>query len=245
MKQIVLIPCHRRPDFLLACLKLIQRAEGWEDNHYLLSIDRGYDPEVLNVCRNFQADKTIEIRQHTTGGNSFNVIRGYKDALSIAKKQKADLINMIETDIFIARDYFKFHEGVNNSFEDHFFVSACRNQNIPIDKTPTGEPNEVYSHGRYQSLGVSFRKDGIERILKHDKGWHLRDPAGYCMKFFPGSHFGKHCVEQDGLIDRIAEESNLNGLLRSTKIRTQSNLLDMRIIYMLSSMFLPIGRGEE
>lgn len=211
MKQIVLIPCWKRPEFLLACLKLIQRAEGWKDHKYIFSVDRGYDPAIIDIYKGFEGDKKLELRKHTTSGNSYNLIMGYMDCLKIMERENIELCNMIETDIFIAEDYFTFHEAVNEYFGGNFFASACRNQNRKEIKGD--DPTQVYESSEYQSLGVSFLRGSLQHIRdKKIASWYYRDPRRYCMQNFPNSRFGDQCTEQDGLIDRIIEADGLHGI---------------------------------
>src|ERR1700691_3468058 len=52
-KDVVLLPCWRRPEFLWHCLDNIALAEGSADLHLIVSPDTGYSPDILQVVSSF------------------------------------------------------------------------------------------------------------------------------------------------------------------------------------------------
>lgn len=205
MKSIVIIPCWRRPEFLGACLNLIRWADLSGTYHYLFAIDRRADPLNEKIIAGFPGEKTVIRNTAMFNGNSANLIKAYKWAYG----QSEELVFLIEEDIFIAKDFFLYHEQVHHEFSP-FFVTACRNQ---MDLKQTGDnPAGLFSYGKYQSLGVSFRRESLLQIIEHDTREYYSNRSGYLKKLFPQSQFGTQNTEQDGLINRIMERDNLTGI---------------------------------
>jgi hypothetical protein len=84
-----------------------------------------------------------------------------------------------------------------------FAVSSCRNQQFATDPPPADDA--VYEHGSYQSLGVSFRPERLEKIVPHAIPAYFMNPVGYCHRRWPKSRIPAGNAEQDGLIHRIIE----------------------------------------
>jgi hypothetical protein len=52
-RDVLIIPCWRRPEFLWHCLDNLRRAEGIGDLHVLFRPDRGHDPRIHDVIDEF------------------------------------------------------------------------------------------------------------------------------------------------------------------------------------------------
>lgn len=195
--NIVIIPCHRRPDFLAVCLERILSADGANEQFYLFAVDRGFDPQVLSVIRQFPLQHTV-LRQpnHPYPGPSFNILEAYRVAFDMALRLGAYRIYLIEEDIWIAKDFFRWHERVNAPI-----ASACRNQNLA--EPPTTSPEEIYEHSSYQSLGVSFALAYVNTFLPWVEPGYYRDMIGYCREWFAPHGIPDANAEQDGLIHRV------------------------------------------
>ena len=215
----VIIPCWQRPEFLAACLHYIQQAEGWDQYLYYFTIDtkttpgKQFDPEVMEVIKAFPGKYKYKIKRNATHGNSMNLLTAYAEAM---EWQKDGLIYLIETDIFVAKDFFTYHEAAHKLIND-FFVSACLNQNHKVAKEGSlpKDPGGVYRWPKYQSLGNSFKPAQLKRVILHSTAWYfanLQTMQNYCKTHWPGSKFGNTWVEQDGLINRIMEAESLNGV---------------------------------
>jgi hypothetical protein len=207
MKNIVLIPAWRRADFLTVCTERILAANGADKNVYVFCLDRTYSTEVDHVARTFPLEKVIRYTpNHRFNGNSFNVLEGYKLCSTLAVKHLARLVYLIEEDIFVGKDFFDWHERVSDQHEA-FCYSAVRNQND--ERMTSGElgkdPSHVYRHGKYQSLGVSWRPKYLSEVIKHAKIEYYSANERYLTRTFPKSAFGSMWSEQDGLINRIME----------------------------------------
>jgi hypothetical protein len=206
MKDIVILPAWHRDDFLAATCHYIKKAKFADQHHYLFMLDRGHTQGVFAVANEFPLDKTVILQQrHSTAGNTFNVLEGYKQGIATGLKLEAELIYLIEEDIFVGEDFFDFHRRTQQQF-DSFCVSAVRNQNDKDDLN--GGPELVYCKNIYQSLGVSWKPRVLQTVLTHAKNDYYRNRKNYLLRNFPKSRFGSGWDEQDGLINRLVELKN-------------------------------------
>ena len=210
MQNITLIPAWRRDDFLQVTLDYIKEATGADRNLYVFLVDRGFHTEVVEVIKSFPLEKLIRFApQHRYRGNSYNLLEGYKYALQLAKTRKSELIYLVEEDIWVGKDFFDYHEKVQSQFPC-FCASAVRNQND--DRKHPDEPESVYYHMGYQSLGVSFKLDSIAKIVEHATPALYQNMLRYVKTHFPNSKYGNMWTEQDGVINRIAERNPVHSL---------------------------------
>src|ERR1700722_7564305 len=54
-RDIVLVPCWRRPEMLWHCLENLCNADGIEAKHVVIGPDSGCAPDILSVIRSFGA----------------------------------------------------------------------------------------------------------------------------------------------------------------------------------------------
>lgn len=209
MKNIVLIPCWQRPEFLSICLEQIVKADGAEKYTYVFLVDRGFNPENITVINKFPFEKGVQLRKETVPGigrQSMNLLEGYRFAAS----QDCNLVFMIEEDIMIANDFFTWHEAVQKK-ESNFCSIATENNNTKHEST--GNLSEYYigSERDYQSLGVCFNREVLNKyVVPHANYAFYKNPRAYVSQKFPTSVMGTQYCEQDGLIRRIREtECNL------------------------------------
>jgi hypothetical protein len=201
--NIVLIPTHNRTAFLTLCLQNIMAAEGASRYLYVFAVDRGCDPQALTIIRRFPHQKIVlRAPNHPFQGGSFNIIEGLRTCADLVNRVDAQYIHVIEDDIMIGRDYFTWHERVQEEFRP-IVVSACRNQNTRVDHG--SDPEEVYEHVSYQSLGVALRADVLPEIVRHGCEDYYRDPFDYVSRVFPCSAVPLSHCEQAGLIRRVLE----------------------------------------
>lgn len=205
----MLVTGWSRPDFLEACLRRLEIADDGGPR-YVVSLDRGHSADVYAVAlswsRRMGGRATILKPRHPYNGNSFNVLSGYRFMV----RNGADLLYLVEDDVLVGRDFFSFHRAAHDLAPGCLSVSACRNQQFPLGKDPFPvDDTAVYAHMSYQSLGVSFRREVMERVLLHARPAYFRDPVGYCKMVFPGSAIPAPNAEQDGLIHRVGERNGL------------------------------------
>lgn len=208
--NLVLIPCWHRDDFLSVTLENIIKADKSDQNQYIFLLDRGYSLGVLQVANSFKLNKIIrKTPMHRFNGNTYNLLEGYKYALTLTQNAKSNLIYMIEEDIWVGKDFFTFHENVQNKF-DSFVVSGVKNQN---DKRELpSDTSLVYYHKNFQSLGLSWKPEKLHKVIKHALPQYYGYMLQYIKRQFPKSSLGDSWSEQDGLVNRICEQDNLKCL---------------------------------
>jgi hypothetical protein len=207
----VVVPAWRKPDFLAATLHRLALAQDFcnENVGYIICVDRYPHPDVLEVAWRFRDERVpglvvVKKRHHEYHGNSFNVLTGLIDAL---KMPGADLIHVVEDDIFVGLDYFTYHRRAHELVPEAFAVSACRNQNQAA--VGSFDPGVVRIHASYQSLGGSFQRKILHRLASYAQDGYFRDPVGFCKAVFPDSRIPAPHAEQDGLLNRIRESHGL------------------------------------
>lgn len=209
MREVVIVPAWRRPEFLRAALTRLIAAD--EPNlSYWVCLDRGHSPEVRSVANWFvkrigRGRALFRRVAHHYKGNSYNLLYAYRDACD----QDFGLIHLVEEDVFVAKDYFDAHRRIHDLFPDAFSVSTCRNQQHPPGSDPPHEEDAAYLEGSYQSIGVSFRPERMKLAIPHVRPQYFLNPVRYCKRRFPDSQINPANAEQDGLLHRILEEERL------------------------------------
>lgn len=203
-RDVVLIPAFRRPEFLVYTLALIRANPGWEDFQYVFALDHGYSHTMIDVIEAAEIPHSKIFETPATrfklGKQSFNLLYGYRMAESLAK----EFVFMIEEDVFVSGDFFRWHYAVHEQEPDIFCSIGTANNNTHVETT--GDPGTYYLiRNDYQSLGVGFRKETVAYFLKETRYDYFSDPIGYCADKFPDSNVNRFHVEQDGLIRRIIE----------------------------------------
>lgn len=206
--MVVVIPVFNRPEFLTVTLDLISKSEGSSKNTYIFCLDHGFKTSNIKVINNFRGRgfkcivKKTPFRSLSLGKQSYNVLTGYK--LAYDTPDQDGLICLIEDDIFISNDFFRWHAAIHSKEGRIFCSIATRNNNRNV-KTEDDLNLYYLTHLDYQSLGVCFNRDALGIVLKHYTFDYFNDPISYLEKHFPKSSIGKYYAEQDGLIRRIQE----------------------------------------
>ena len=205
--DVVLIPAWRRPEMLFHCLKNIQAAHGAEELHYIFRFDTGHSPELVDAIHAAEFTFSHEITKtpkcpYQMAKQSFSLLTGY--ALSIAHSMAPERVYMIEEDVMVATDFFRWHQQVHEQRPDVFCSIGVRNPNrtVPVD----GSTRDHYylTTDDYCSLGVCFPSKIIkEYILPWTATKYYVNPVDFCARNFKDSPFGQAYAEQDGLIRRI------------------------------------------
>jgi hypothetical protein len=209
-KDVVVLPCWRRPEFLWHCLDNISRADDASDLVLHIRPDTGYAPENLEVVRSFSDRiENIEIQWPTPAAfrrtkQSANVLLGYLRAAAQARRY----VFLIEEDVMVGRDFFRWHRAVQAAASRTLFCSiASKNTNRRL--TLAQQTEDFYlSSGDFCSIGVCFDKRVLQqRLAPHVNMSYMRSPKKYIRRHFPASQIGLGFVEQDGLIRRIQQQS--------------------------------------
>jgi len=201
--MIVLIPVYQRPEFLKVCLEYIQAAELSESFEYWFLCDFGFDPKNIRVIDQFPYKKRIikrsKHRYKPVTKQSFNLLEGYKEAVATG----ADNVFLIEDDIFVANDFFKWHLEAQK-FSG--LTIATANNNTKFEVTDSLDKCYIGADADYQSLGVCWDSAALSKyVLPHANELYYKDPVQYCVNNLPQDIIGKHFVEQDGLIRRCIQ----------------------------------------
>lgn len=206
VKDIVLIPCFKRPEFLAVCLEYLVKAEFAKEHLFIFLLDYGFDKENLKIIDGFQFEKQIVTTPktpYTLGKQSHNLLEGYRLATTLTD----GLIYLIEDDIMMSNDFFKWHRLAQQRI--NFCTVATANNNT---KRENGTDLEGFYQGAqtdYQSLGVCWQSQVLKtHVLPHANTRYYSNPITYCTQHFT-SIFGEGFAEQDGLIRRIKETLKL------------------------------------
>lgn len=208
MMDILLIPCWNRPEFLHETLRNLVATGDLDTVHVVFKPDTSPHADIPQVISEY-ADRmpSYETRPSTTARyrltkQSQNLLTGYQYAASLTD----GLVFMVEEDIQVARDFFRFHRSAHQAHPEIFASLSTKNHNRR-DLMVTSDPEAYYlSSGDYCSLGVCFHSRTIrEMIVPHITTAYFRDPITYCQRTFPRSPIGNGFAEQDGLIRRIQE----------------------------------------
>jgi hypothetical protein len=205
VKEIVIVPAWRRPEFLHAALTRLLAADDGAPEFWIC-LDRGHTDEVAAIAHWFRSMLSgrvrIGLRDHSYRGNSYNVLTSFRNAVDEA----ADLVHLVEEDVLVGADYFDFHRRAHELAPDVFSVSACRNQYYPLGEQPPYDETGIYLHRSYQSIGVSLKAYRLRQVLAHVSPAYFADQVRYCRRAFPRSKINPSHAEQDGLIHRIIEK---------------------------------------
>jgi hypothetical protein len=206
-RDVVLIPCWRRPEFLWHCLDNLSQAEEIGALHVLFRADTGFDPAILHVIDEFAPKlgsheiNTPVACPYRRTKQSANVLGGYLMAAASTRRY----VFMVEEDVMVARDFLRWHYAVQAAQPRLFCSIASRNTNRAV--RASDDPVIYYlTNNDYCSLGLCFERTIITQwIAPHVTRDYFSDPRRYCARHFPDSRVGAGYVEQDGLIRRIQE----------------------------------------
>src|ERR1700692_2677356 len=211
-RDVVVLPCWRRPEFLWHCLDNLTRADGIGSVQVLFRADTGHSPENIDVIHAF-ADRLpgfqISLPEpcpFRRTKQSANLLLGYLRAAA----QSRQYVFVVEEDTMVARDFFRWHRAVHGAAGPLFCSIAASNPNRIV--TLPDEPEGYYlSSGDFCSSGVCFDRHRLHSLVApHVNMGYFRRPKNYLRRHFPASAVGLGFVEQDGLLRRIQEGSSLS-----------------------------------
>ena len=210
MRDIVLVTTYFRPEYLWLCLQAIADADGGKDKEVWVAHDHhkseSADPENLEIENHFKevfaAFRWIDRAPHTHAGNSYNCLELYKEAY----KTDARFVYLVEDDILVEKDFFRWNEAVQSKGD--YFCSVgwhCkRNPKYVLNTDPTAY---IESTDDYVSWGVCWKREKLAWTEIHCCEAYYRDMVGYTSQKWP-SYPKDGFVEQDGLIQRMLAEPN-------------------------------------
>jgi len=208
-RDVVLVPCWRRPEMLWHCIDNICKADGVQSMHVIFRADSDFDPDNLAVIRDHAARlPSYELQlaprcPYRRTKLSANILLGYLQAAALTRRY----VYLIEEDIMVGRDFFRWHAAVHSQREDLFCSIAVRNHNRRVE-TPDDPDCYYLTSGDYCSWGVCFDRSVITAlIVPHVNLSYLSRPKRYLRRRFVDSNVSLGYVEQAGLLRRIQELS--------------------------------------
>jgi len=217
MKDIVLLPTWYRPEYLQLCLEHLAAAQGIESKQIWIlqdyhvnderthALEEQWTQEVLGNWRLGLDIKFMRSTPHMTGGNSRNVMEGYRRAF----ETDAKYVYQIEDDVFVTPDLFRWHETVQN--DGNYFCSVGYNCKFkwPADFKPDDNPGDYYTAYYYGSYGVGWKRENLAAIVPHANDAYYTSMDAYVRQNLGGTRLGDRFTEQDGLIERVMLRENV------------------------------------
>lgn len=207
--NICVTPLHSRPEMFKVWTELVQKANGASGIFYLFCLDYGFDERYEDLIYQFPFECDVIKMPQTSyrlGKQSNNVLNG----MCAAARHSDNLVYYLEEDIFPGVDFFRWHDTIHKLEPDIYCSIATKANDTRYNIEEN--PNRYYltSEPDYQSWGSCFRKEVItEMIYPHFNDNYLMNPMGYCLRNWPNSIIGSRFTEQDGLIKRILEASDM------------------------------------
>lgn len=228
MRELVLIPTYKRPEFLHCCLERIRKIEP--DIPIAIFPDRGTwkDPVYNRLATRFgnKIGKTrdvhiVHVPDHSYHGNSFNTMEAFRYASD--GWEFTDRVFYIEDDVMVHPDFFDWHREQLSDDEIDIFASMAWvfNRYAPLEDVTLYQP-------WYYAIGTCFPMRIVQVIAEHASPLYYADMQGYVEGLFKGSKlnspFGIQHFEQDGLIQRIVDALKMqtasSGIAKCTHIGT-------------------------
>jgi hypothetical protein len=185
----------------------------FQDHHEYDGPGRMADAEdVRNVAAHFGARYT-ERAAHSYVGNVYNIMEAYREAYAT----DARYVYLVEDDVIVAPDFFKWHESVNDArrwtftdklhrqphYGDYWCSVAWHNIRNP-ETQATDDPHAIVESAvDYSSIGVCWPRENLAVIVRHARPEYYRDLTAYMAGTFPDSPIPpERWTEQAGLVMR-------------------------------------------
>lgn len=134
-------------------------------------------------------------------GNSYNVLSAYAKAY----ETDAKYVYLVEEDVFVTPDFFRWHEAVQNA--DNFICTIAGKTEANCIEFQGDTTGGYFASEHYRSLGVCWKRENLKEVVRHAVFDYFHNPTPYILKNFPDSQFGLRMMEQDGLIHRVMEQT--------------------------------------
>jgi hypothetical protein len=208
--DVIIIPTFYRPEFLYLCLERILHTPAADREIWLVQDRRADDfprhardeEETEFVAAAFRKHlnlRRIVRRPHRYSGNSYNVLEAYRAAY----QTDARYVYLIEEDVLVTEDFFRWHETVQG--QGDYFCSigyrCIRNPRVRHVDDPGGY---LECRNDYASIGVCWGRTNLAAVVQHAAADYYGDLVGYVQARLPNDQLPWSAVEQDGLIHRLA-----------------------------------------
>lgn len=238
MRDFVLVPTFNRPEYLALCLEHIAKADGGRDKHVWVSHDKHVQERFPDVERNLELSKEVVAAYHNTfasfrfivrtphqyWGNPCNFLETYHEAYI---QDDGRYIYLIEDDVLIAKDFFRWHEavqarqremlpdygshapGTTYQREPYFCTVGWHDVRNPLAKIDPKDPLGYLESTRdFSSIGVCWRRESLAHLVKHATAEYYRNMGHYLARTFPRSPIPPgQWTEQAGVITRMLHET--------------------------------------
>lgn len=214
--DIVIIPTYLRAEYLWLCLEYLWQTQApgpkefWvcedrrENDEYTHKLQFQWTDEVLEDFRGRLNLKKIVATPHNYSGNTRNVLEAYKRAY----QTDARFVYLVEDDVLVRPDFFKWHEAVQETESKTMCSVAYRCVRNNEARTDISDPEAYFTTARdYASIGVCWRRESLGPVIEHARPEYYNDLDGYIGRTFPGNRFATDFSEQDGLIMRVMWET--------------------------------------
>jgi hypothetical protein len=178
--DLVLVTAWGRPEFMLATMEHLLRAEGVQEHKFIFLLDDEFDLRMLcliDAFPRYRGKVIVRTARHDwmwtkSWGNTYNTLEGYRYAEMMAlgshttkRGESADstpaelsckLVYLVEEDIFVAADFFSFHRAVQSG---HVAGLGPR-----VDPEHWGKVHSVMAHN-LDVVGSPFLLDECYKAL--------------------------------------------------------------------------------
>lgn len=214
-RDVVIIPAYFRPEFLHLCLENLYACPEMLDKDVWVCQDVKHDDlikfkdemeeteAVLDYWKRGFGNRLRAIRRPENGfyGNSYNVLSAYIKA----HETDAKYVYLVEEDVFVTPDFFRWHEAVQESTDFFCTIAGQSDCNSISFNGPIA--GAYFGSEHYRSLGVCWKREKLKEVTIHACFDYYHNSAPYVLKHFPGSQLGLGMMEQDGLIQRVMEQT--------------------------------------
>lgn len=195
----------RRPDFLLAVLTRLSLADTPEA-HYRINVDHDPDPAVEDVVSTFVemvGSRRVEVARRdpcSDQGPTRNMLQSLHESLDYAD---ADLIHLIEDDIFVSLGYFEYHRSAHELAPGAFCVTACK-PDLYAPPVGSQDAHRVTLRPLAPTVGTSFRRDRLGEILSSLPMSYVDNRVEHLRRTFPDHPCAPHLWSGiDGAMGRV------------------------------------------
>lgn len=208
--DVVLVPTYNRPELLHLCLEALAACPGIEDKIIHVRHDNHNGAAAradvaVGVVNRFRPKLSIDFATsiaHSYHGNTFNVMEGYRAAYETGARQ----VFLIEDDVLVCNDFFRWHAGVHANHKLMCSVGwHCLRRGPEIPRGDEDPLPYFLSKADYASVGVCWQREMLEHLLAHATTFYYKNLTGYLKEHFPSNRFGDCFTEQDGLIMRLLD----------------------------------------
>lgn len=209
VREVCLVPVFDRPEFTILCMEHVHKNPDISQIDFVFAVDLriggSVHDDLFRVLARFDGSNVgVKFaKAHEYRGNSYNLLTAVQDACD----KGYDLIHLLEEDVMVSNDYFRWHREAHKLGDFFATVASKSPRTFPV----SGKSLELcYDACDYAPYGVSFNAKQVkEHLLGHLSEAYFSDMIGYVQSNFPHHRFASAFPEQDGLIYRIVTTQNL------------------------------------